>query len=83
MLFRRDSLAASAYLAWLVTTTAATSTVKWTACGTGFQCANITVPYDYHNSSDARTMSIAVKRLSATDTANRSVECNGDADRKD
>jgi hypothetical protein len=84
MYFRRDFLTASACLAWLVTSTAAaSSTVQWTGCGSGFQCTNITVPYDYHNASDARTMSIAVKRLLATDTANRLVVFNGDTDRKD
>jgi hypothetical protein len=72
MFIRRDFLAAC--IAWLVaTTTAANSAVQWTACDSGFQCTNITVPYDYHNASDPRTMSIAVKRLLATDTANRLV----------
>jgi hypothetical protein len=49
--------------------------VHWKSCGEGiegYECANVTVPLDYHNSSDSRTMSIAVTRFPAPDRANRS-----------
>ncbi|EIN04768.1 hypothetical protein PUNSTDRAFT_55444 [Punctularia strigosozonata HHB-11173 SS5] len=45
--------------------------VIWVSCGDGFQCANISVPLDYHNGSDPRTMSIAVTQHLATDSENR------------
>jgi hypothetical protein len=45
--------------------------VEWSVCGEGLQCANISVPLDYHNKSDARTITIAVNRFSATDKPNR------------
>jgi hypothetical protein len=48
--------------------------VHWKSCGEGiegYECANVTVPLDYHNTSDSRTISIAVTRFSAPDRANR------------
>ena len=49
--------------------------VNWKACGEGlgeeFQCARISVPLDYRNSSDKRTIKIAVTRLLASDKKNR------------
>jgi hypothetical protein len=48
--------------------------VHWKSCGEGiegYECANVTVPLDYHNSSDSRTMSVAVTRFPAPDRANR------------
>jgi hypothetical protein len=51
--------------------------VHWTSCGEGiegYECANVTVPLDYHNASDPRTVTIAVTRFPATDKANRYVQ---------
>jgi hypothetical protein len=45
--------------------------VQWKSCGDGFQCANITVPLNYHDASDGRTVAIAVTRLPASDKKNR------------
>jgi hypothetical protein len=50
--------------------------VRWVSCGKGiegYECANVTVPLDYHNVSDPRTVTIAVTRFPATDKANRYV----------
>ncbi|KZT28847.1 hypothetical protein NEOLEDRAFT_783819 [Neolentinus lepideus HHB14362 ss-1] len=50
------------------------STVQWGSCGGGhdsFQCANISVPLDYHNASDPRTINIYITRLPATNTTNK------------
>lgn len=48
---------------------------NWKSCGEGlgdeFQCANIAVPLDYRNTSDARTITIAVVRLLASDKEHR------------
>jgi hypothetical protein len=51
-------------------------TVHWKSCGEGiegYECANITLPLDYHNTNDTRTTTIAVTRLPATDRANKCV----------
>ena len=45
--------------------------VDWKPCGEGFQCANVSVPLDHHNTSNPRTMNIAVNRFLATDKQNR------------
>ncbi|KZT19687.1 alpha/beta-hydrolase [Neolentinus lepideus HHB14362 ss-1] len=48
---------------------AANESIKWGSCNNGFdnfQCANVTVPLDYNNVSDTRTMSIFVSRFPAT-----------------
>lgn len=45
--------------------------VEWSLCGDNFQCANISVPLDYHNTSDERMVTIAVTRYLATDKENR------------
>jgi hypothetical protein len=54
-----------------------TSEVYWKSCGEGYgdelQCANVSVPLDYRNESDGRTISIAVTRLLASDKQNRCV----------
>lgn len=47
--------------------------VQWKSCGDNFQCANVSVPLDHHNASDARMVSIAVVRLLAADKENRCV----------
>jgi pimeloyl-ACP methyl ester carboxylesterase len=44
--------------------------VQWTDCGSGFQCASVTVPLDYAH-PDAGTIDIAINRKPATDQANR------------
>lgn len=49
--------------------------VSWVPCGAGlsdaFQCANVPVPLDYNNTSDTRTISLAVTRFLASDQVNR------------
>ncbi|TFK56596.1 alpha/beta-hydrolase [Heliocybe sulcata] len=48
--------------------------VNWKSCGDGYegyQCANITLPLDYHNSSDPRTVTISVNRYLATNVTHR------------
>jgi hypothetical protein len=48
--------------------------VAWTSCEEGsheFQCANITVPLDYRNGSDPRTIKAAVAKFTAADQARR------------
>ncbi|EIN12791.1 acid protease [Punctularia strigosozonata HHB-11173 SS5] len=56
---------------------ATTALVDWKSCGSGpedfpgFQCADVTVPLDYGNESDSRTVSIAVTRYLAIDRKNR------------
>lgn len=49
--------------------------VSWRTCGKEYgndvQCADIAVPLDYRNSSDGRTMTLAVARLLAADKENR------------
>ncbi|KDQ62976.1 hypothetical protein JAAARDRAFT_28963 [Jaapia argillacea MUCL 33604] len=48
--------------------------VAWKSCGEGFegfQCANITLPLDYHNESDPRTVTISVNRFLATNVTRR------------
>ncbi|KDQ62913.1 hypothetical protein JAAARDRAFT_188552 [Jaapia argillacea MUCL 33604] len=48
--------------------------VEWKSCGEGFdgfQCANISLPLDYHNDSDPRTVTISVNRFLATNTTHR------------
>ncbi|TFK45299.1 hypothetical protein OE88DRAFT_1640078 [Heliocybe sulcata] len=47
------------------------SRVEWKACGDNFQCANISLPLDYRNTSDPRAISIAVTRYLATNTTHR------------
>lgn len=51
------------------------SGIYWKSCGEDygdeFQCANVTVPLDYHNASDTRTYSVGVTRLLASDKENR------------
>ncbi|HVH62615.1 MAG TPA: alpha/beta hydrolase, partial [Candidatus Dormibacteraeota bacterium] len=44
--------------------------LTWTDCGSGFQCANVTVPLDYAN-PDRGTIQIAINRKPATDQASR------------
>jgi hypothetical protein len=60
---------------WFVTSTTG---VHWKSCGEGYgdelQCANVSVPLDYRNESDGRTMSIAVTRLLAANKENRRVK---------
>jgi hypothetical protein len=53
--------------------------VQWKSCGEGIellQCANVSVPLDYHNTSDPRTVTIALTRLPASDKENRRVPCD-------
>ena len=45
-------------------------TLRWQACGTGFQCARLLVPFDYHRPA-WRRFSLPVIRLRATDPAKR------------
>jgi hypothetical protein len=47
--------------------------VHWTPCGDNQDCANVTVPLDYHAPDDRRTYSIAVRRYKATDVNHRCV----------
>jgi hypothetical protein len=50
--------------------------VQWKSCGEGIellQCANVSVPLDHHNTSDPRTVTIALTRLPASDKENRRV----------
>lgn len=46
-------------------------TLSWTSCGGGFQCASLTVPLDYANRSNGKTIKIAIVRKPALDQANR------------
>jgi hypothetical protein len=53
--------------------------VQWKSCGEGIellQCANVSVPLDHHNTSDPRTVTIALTRLPASDKENRRVPCD-------
>jgi hypothetical protein len=53
--------------------------VKWKSCGEGIellQCANVSVPLNHHNTSDPRTVTIALTRLPASDKENRQVPCD-------
>ncbi|EPQ50268.1 hypothetical protein GLOTRDRAFT_123620 [Gloeophyllum trabeum ATCC 11539] len=45
--------------------------VDWKSCGDNFECANISLPLDYHNESDPRRVSIAVTKYLATNTSHR------------
>jgi hypothetical protein len=47
--------------------------VQWKPCAEQgeFECANVSVPLDYHNTSDERTLSIAVTRFPAKDRKNK------------
>ena len=45
--------------------------LSWTSCGGGFQCANLTVPLDYANADNAKTIQLALLRKPALDQANR------------
>ena len=45
--------------------------LTWTSCGGGFQCANLTVPLDYSNPGNGKTIQLALIRKPATDQANR------------
>jgi hypothetical protein len=45
--------------------------VKWVECGNNYDCANIAVPLDYHNTSDKRTYTLAVTRYKASDKKKR------------
>jgi hypothetical protein len=47
--------------------------IQWTTCGENFECANVSVPLDYHNASDERTVTVAVNRFLATDHKHRHV----------
>jgi hypothetical protein len=40
--------------------------VKWTPCGDNFFCTSIETPLDHHNTSDPRTVSIAVVKMVAS-----------------
>ena len=44
--------------------------IKWTACGGGFECGTLKVPLDYSH-PDVTTIDIALIRKPATDQANR------------
>jgi len=44
--------------------------LTWSPCGDGFQCSKLTVPLDYANPT-GQTISLAVDRLRASDTAHR------------
>ncbi|KAL8292261.1 hypothetical protein RQP46_001727 [Phenoliferia psychrophenolica] len=44
----------------------ATGNVSWTPCGDGFDCTTISAPLDWSNTSDARTVNLAVGRYKAT-----------------
>src|SRR3989442_11569032 len=44
--------------------------IAWTDCGSGFQCGSLQVPLDYMH-PNGRTISIALTRRPATDTAKR------------
>lgn len=64
--------------AWITSTTsfqAISDNIIWKSCGENYgdnvQCANVTVPLDYHNPGDGRTYSVAMARLLASDKANR------------
>jgi hypothetical protein len=60
---------------WFVTSA---SGVHWKSCGGGYgdelQCANVSVPLNYRNESDGRTINVAVTRLLAADKENRCVK---------
>jgi pimeloyl-ACP methyl ester carboxylesterase len=45
-------------------------TVDWTACGTGFECARVSVPMDYADPS-GKAIKLSVKRTSADDPTKR------------
>jgi pimeloyl-ACP methyl ester carboxylesterase len=45
--------------------------LNWTSCGGGFQCASLTVPLDYSNPTNGKTIQLALIRKPATDQANR------------
>jgi pimeloyl-ACP methyl ester carboxylesterase len=45
--------------------------LNWTSCGGGFQCANLTVPLDYSNADNGKTIQLALIRKPALDQANR------------
>jgi len=45
--------------------------LNWTSCGGGFQCANLTVPLDYANPDNGKTIQLALIRKPALDQANR------------
>jgi pimeloyl-ACP methyl ester carboxylesterase len=48
----------------------ATQKLVWTSCYSTFQCTKVTVPLDYSH-PDARTITLSVTRLLATDRAHR------------
>ena len=45
--------------------------LNWTSCGGGFQCASLTVPLDYANPDNGKTIQLALIRKPALDQANR------------
>lgn len=53
-----------------VPATAGTSTLEWTACGDGFECATAKVPLDYRRPADGST-ALSVIRLPAADPGRR------------
>lgn len=50
---------------------ASAQTLSWTSCGGGFDCASLTVPLDYSNPGNGKTIQIAIIRKPALDQANR------------
>jgi hypothetical protein len=44
---------------------------QWSACGNGFECANISVPLDWNDPNGNETATIAVTRLPAPSKSNR------------
>jgi pimeloyl-ACP methyl ester carboxylesterase len=45
--------------------------LSWSSCGGGFQCGSLTVPLDYSNPNNGKTIKLALIRKPATDQANR------------
>ena len=49
--------------------------LNWTACGVA-QCADLTVPVDYRNADNSKTVKIAVLKMTATGTKQGSIVVN-------
>lgn len=43
----------------------------WRKCGSGLECRNVTVPLDWNNELDGRTVELAVLRSPALDQSNK------------
>ena len=71
----QNTMASSITLFTIILSSLVTSTVSlsWSSCGTGLDCASLTVPLEYANSStSSATASIALARYNATvDSAQR------------